>query len=40
MNIMKKSNNQIYEKVGQRIFIDLSSVKNLEDLEIKLSKKP
>jgi hypothetical protein len=40
MNVVKKSHHQISEKVGQPIFIDLSSVKIPEDLEAELPRKP
>jgi hypothetical protein len=39
-SIVKKSNNKIAENIGQRIFIDLTSVKNTEFLDIEHTPKP
>jgi hypothetical protein len=39
-NIVKKSNQKIAENIGQRVFIDLTSVKNTKFLDIEHSPKP
>ena len=37
---MKKSGHQVAEKIGQRIFIDISSVKNREFSELEQTSRP